>query len=159
MGAREEVQKRIERKRSEIAEFAAKIRDAEIYIQAMEDTLKLLPKEHNQELTAELRPGSRVARARDFLRQAGKPVHISEILNGIGEKMTRETRAALSGSIGAYVRDGVIFTRPGPNVFGLIEFKNGGSAARSVPPPGFGEDEADESDAFSSDDLPEFLKP
>jgi hypothetical protein len=141
MGVRDEIQKRIDRKRSEIGEFEAKAREAAIYIQALEDALRLVPKDPLDEsaVSMELRPGSRVAKAREFLRKLGRPGQILEILTGIGEDPTAANRAALSGSIGAYVRKGEIFTRPAPNTFGLIEF--GVLETKNGPPPGFGKDE------------------
>jgi hypothetical protein len=142
MGVREEVQKRIEKKRTEIAALESQVRDAEIYIQALEDTLKILPKdlsgEQVTEIESELRPGSRVAKAREFLRTVGRPSQVMDILKGIGEEPTNANRAGLSGSISAYVRENRVFTRPAPNTFGLIEF--GSNRARREPPPGFGVD-------------------
>lgn len=143
MGAREEIQKRIERKRAEIVSLEAQVREAEIYIQALEDTLKILPKDTSNEpldssVLTELRPGSRVAKARDFLRQAGQQLQVMEILKGIGEPPNAANRAGLSSSISAYVREGRIFTRPAPNTFGLVEFSVG--TTKKGPPPGFGTD-------------------
>jgi|ERR1035438_9462688 hypothetical protein len=144
MGAREEIQKRIEKKRAEISTLTTQIREAQVYIQALEDTLKMLPKDvQNDEFNgaqADLRPGSRVARAYDFIRQTGCPQQVLDILKGIGEEQTLPNRAALSGSIGAYVRNGRIFTRPAPNTFGLLEFGNKPTMPRSGPPPGFGKE-------------------
>jgi hypothetical protein len=144
MGLREEIQKRIERKRSEIVTFEAQVREARVYIQALEDTLKLLPKDPQDEAVVgmELRAGSRVARARDSLRKAGAPLHIMDVLKAMGEEPTADARAALSGSISAYVRKKEIFTRPAANTFGLIEF--GDSQPKKGPPPGFGKDEESE---------------
>src|ERR1700690_828843 len=115
MGAREEIQKRIERKRAEIVSLETQVREAEIYIQALEDTLKILPKDTSNEqldspVLTELRPGSRVAKARDFLRQAGHQLQVMEILKGIGEPPNAANRAGLSSSISAYVREGRVFT-------------------------------------------------
>jgi hypothetical protein len=142
MGIRDEIERRIDRKRSEITELQTKIRDAEIYVEALEDTLKLLPREANgQEASSELRTGSRVAKARDYLRRVGGPQHVMEILSGIGEAPTAANRAALSGSLGAYVRKGEIFTRPSPNVFGLVEFGSSIQVGPSEPPEDFGRDE------------------
>jgi len=144
MGLRDEIQKRIERKRCEIIDLQAKIREAEIYTQALEDTIKLLPRDMTgQEISNDLRAGSRVAKAREFLRGVGSPQQVMAILQGIGEQANSANRAALSGSLSAYVRQGEIFTRPAPNVFGLTEFA--ATATRKIgPPPGFGKDEGDD---------------
>lgn len=144
MGLRDEIQKRVDRKRSEIMDLQAKIRDAETYIQALEDTIKLLPRDAvGQETSTDLRVGSRVAKARDFLRLIGVPQQVMAILQGIGEEASTANRAALSGSLGAYVRKGEVFTRPSPNVFGLVEF-SATATQKSGPPPEFGKDEQEE---------------
>src|ERR1035441_8981197 len=123
MGIREEIQKRIERKRVEILEFEARIKEARIYIQALEDTVKMLPRDAlgGTELNLELRPGSRVAKAQDFLRTAGRPQQILAILEGIGEEPNNANRAALSGSIGllhgACLTDPSHFISSGPPGF------------------------------------------
>ena len=144
MGLRDEIQKRADRKRSEISDLQAKIRDAETYIQALEDTIRLLPRDTvGQETATDLRVGSRVAKARDFLRRAGVPQQVMAILQGVCEEASTANRAALSGSLSAYVRKGEIFTRPSPNVFGLVEF-SATATQKSGPPPEFGQDERDE---------------
>jgi hypothetical protein len=147
MALRDEIKKRIDRKRSEISDMQAMVRDAEIYIQALEDTIRLLPRDTDGvDTSADLRPGSRVAKAREFLRKAGAPQQIMSILEGIGEQPTPASRAALSGSLSAYVRKGEIFTRPSPNVFGLNDFAVSNRPAKNTPPPEFGEDEQAEED-------------
>jgi hypothetical protein len=160
MGVREEIQKRIDRKRSEINDLQAKMRDAEIYIQALEDTIKILPRDAgtSEFFSADLRTGSKVARARDYLLRRGNPRQIMDILEGIGEAPTKENRAALSGSLSAYVRKGEVFSRPAPNVFGLLELnkvipKNAG------PPLNFGNDELVEDEAEDTEQLPKAPPP
>ncbi len=151
MAARDELQKRIDRKRGEIAEAEGRIRDARIYIQAMEDALRLLPRDESsgEELAvspANLRPGSKVDKARNAIREANRPLHIGELVTALGIKSTQEKRAALAGSLSSYARRGEIFTRPAPNTFGLIEnqARNGHG-----PPANFGIDEAPETESES----------
>lgn len=145
MAARDELQKRIERKKAEIASLEAQVRDAKVYIQAMEDAIKVLPRElDDATIDTVLRPGSNVAKAREALQKAGKPMHILEILEAIGKETDPESRAALSGSLAAYVRKREIFTRPAPNTFGLLEFEDASpvrQTAAATPPPNFGLDE------------------
>jgi len=136
MGLREDLNKKIERKRAEIAELQTQIRLAEEYLQALEDTLKMLPRE-GVAAPQTLRHGSALAKARDIIEQAGRPVHITELLQSLGKPLTRIERSGLSGSLAAYVRRGEIFTRPAPNTFGLIGMKTD-EAAPPSPPPGFG---------------------
>lgn len=136
MGIREELQKRIDRKQEELQELQLKIREGTIYIQALQDTMKLLPKDGPVEIA--LRPGSNIAKARDVIKSAGKPLHINEILNALGPDVGKDKKLALTGSIGAYVRKGEIFTRPAPNTFGLAEFEQKNGRVQEEPPERFG---------------------
>ena len=136
MGIREELQKRIERKQEELKELELKVREGNVYIQALQETMKLLPKEGPSEIT--LRPGSNIAKAREVIRAAGKPLHINEILKTLGPEVGRDKKLAISGSIGAYVRKHEIFTRPAPNTFGLVEFSQRNGVPQEEPPADFG---------------------
>ncbi len=123
MGLRQELQKRIERKQAEIRDYEEHIRQATAYLQGLQDTLKLVPPEDDdlgQDII--LRHGSNIAKAREALLTAGKPLHITEILKDMGQPVDKKHRLALGGSIAAYVRKGQVFTRPAPNTFGLTEF-------------------------------------
>jgi len=129
MGLREVLQKRIEKKQAEIAtyhqEYENTIRAAEAYVQALQDTLKLIPEtgeSASQEVS--LRFGSNVAKARDALRAAGKPMHITEIIKAIGISQDKKNRLTLGSSIAAYARKQKIFTRTDSNTFGLLEFEH-----------------------------------
>lgn len=143
MAARDEIQKRIEKKKAEIAELEASVRDARIYVQALEEAVRLLPRDSSSEVDAEvtLRAGSNVSKAMEALRTAGRPMHITDLLKAIGKDVDRDHRSALSGSLSSYVRQGKVFTRPEPNVFGLLEFTNNHTAGRKEPPAEFGLDE------------------
>jgi hypothetical protein len=140
MALRDELQKRIERKRSEMVALERQIGEARVYIQALEDTLKLVPRDGDEVVDAAkmLRTGSGVAKAKDALRRIGHPLHIVDLLKAMGRGDTRPNRIGLSGSIAAYVRKGEIFTRPAPNTYGLVEFASNG---KKSPPPNFGIDE------------------
>ena len=141
MKPRDEIQKRIERKQQEILELEMQIREAKAYIQALQETVKMLPKDSEQPNSDQvLRPGSGVAKARDVIKAAGKPLHISEILKALNLPVDKKHRVSLGGSLSGYTRRDEIFTRPLPNTFGLIEFKNTGQA----PPDDFGVVEAEE---------------
>ena len=126
MGLREEFQKRIEKKQIEIQDLELKIKEANAYLQALLDTQKLLPKDTISGGSVQsLRPGTAVAKARDAIKKAGNPLHISEILKALGKPQDKQNKVSLSGSLAGYVRKGEVFTRPSPNTFGLIEFGNG----------------------------------
>jgi hypothetical protein len=110
--------------------------EAKAYLQAMEDMLKLLPREPLNELAEEahvLRPGSEVAKIADLLKKEGKALHLDEIMKRIGKD--EKYKISLSGSLSSYVRQRKVFTRPAPNTFGLIEFPK---QAGGEPPEDFG---------------------
>jgi hypothetical protein len=146
---RRKVEERIKKKEAEIQELERQVGEARVYLQALQDVLKLFPREAGSSsalAVAALRPGSAVGQARDIILRHGAPVHITEILKELGKEVTRETRASLAGSLAAYVRRGEIFTRPAPNHFGLVEF--GGTPPVDTPPDDFG------AIASQDDDIP-----
>ncbi|MGA6984819.1 MAG: hypothetical protein WBZ01_02090 [Terriglobales bacterium] len=126
MALRDNVQRLISKKEQEIAELEQKLRDAKIYLQAVQDSIKVLPREAmDATQPRELRPGTAVANARDLIKSAGHPLHVTDILKGLGKSPDTKNKLSLSGSLAGYVRDRQIFTRPAPNTFGLLEFENG----------------------------------
>src|SRR5580698_6206937 len=134
MGAREKLEKRIEEKQNEVWHLRRQIRDAEVFIQALEEAVGLLPKEPADDGPITLRPGTNVDKARLALIAKGSPMHITELLKALGKPDDNDGRAALSGSISAYVRKNQIFTRPAPNTFSLIEFPPPPKAMSGPPP-------------------------
>jgi len=141
VSSRRKIEDKVRRKEQEIAELEAQIREARAYIQALNDALKVIPKDkEDTDGTRELRPGSMMAEAREAIRRAGKPLHISELLDALGKEKTRSSRASLAGSLAAYVRKGEIFTRPKPNTFGLVGMDVDVSET-DKPPPDFGIDQ------------------
>jgi hypothetical protein len=157
MGLREKFQKRIDEKRQEITSLQNRIRDLKVYVQAVEDTMRLLPRENQEEKSGDLRAGTNIHRAYEALRQHGSPMHISDIVKAIGKPDEHDNRVALGGSISAYVRKGQLFARPAPNTFGLLEFPQK-LAPASEPPPDFGievpDDQEVEAQLVEEDDLP-----
>lgn len=145
MGLREDIGKRIDKKRAEIAELESQVRLAREYMQALEDTLKLIPRGaasgESESVEITLRAGTSLSKARDAIRKAGRPMHLTELLTAIGRGQTRNERAGLSGTLSAYVRRGEIFTRPAPNTFGLLELRDISDDELAIepdPPAGFG---------------------
>jgi hypothetical protein len=148
MNERRKIEERLRKKEDEIRSLEVQIRDARIYMQALQDVLKILPRASERDIASSaLRPGSGVAKVREFILSKGEPAHILELLRALGKEPTREARASLSGSLAAYVRKGEIFTRPGPNIFGLIEFghenQEEDNSGSDEPPPEFGLDAAE----------------
>lgn len=134
MSTRSKFEDRIRKKEEEIRELEARVREGRAYIQALQDTVKLLPRdsENGDSGDTELRAGSKTARARDFIKQTAKPVHVSKILEGLGIENTKANRASMSGSIGSYARKGQIFKNFGSNVFGLIGMNGGNHSSRET---------------------------
>lgn len=124
MGIRENFQKLIDKKLQEIRDLQLQMEKAEAYVQALQDSMKLLPRESANGVSPEqtLRPGTAMAKARDILRAQGKPMHISELLKALGRPVDKKNKVSIGGSISTYVRNQQIFTRPAPNTFGLMEF-------------------------------------
>jgi len=143
MKIREKLEKRIKKKEQEIQELRAKIGEAQAYIQALQDTIQFLPRDTSSGVSVEraLRPGSAVAKTLTFLRKSGKPMHITDILKGIGKTTSKKDRISLSGSLGWYVRRNELFARPAPNTFGLIE-----TETANEPPEGFGDSDNEVTD-------------
>jgi len=135
MGMREKLEDKINRKQQEILEFQAKIREAQAYIQALQDAAKLLPREEARHGTGEaaLRPGGSAHKAFQALRSAGKPLHVTEILKAIGMPNSKNNRLALGGTLGRYARNKEIFDRTAPNTFTLLK-----SESLEEPPEDFG---------------------
>ncbi len=139
MISRQKLESKIRQKEDDIQSLELQVREAKSYLQALEDMLKLVPKEGNGRSTEQvLRPGTEVAKARDAILAAGKPLHISAIVEAIGKENSKKTRVALGGSLAGYVRKGQVFTRPAPNTFGIIEFERKQNKNEEQPPEGFG---------------------
>ncbi|HET9179169.1 MAG TPA: winged helix-turn-helix domain-containing protein [Terriglobia bacterium] len=120
MKIREQYQKLIDRKQQEILDLQLQIEKAKAYMQALQDTMRFIPKDESQEGVL-LRPGTALAQAREVLRKAGHPMHVNDILKALNKPPDKGHRVSLSGNLSSYVRNGQIFTRPAPNTFGLIE--------------------------------------
>jgi hypothetical protein len=136
MALREQYQRLVDKKRTEIDDLRTQLTAAEAYIEAMQDAIKLLPKEPNGDSSASafrLRENSKLAKVEAALRLARKPLPIGEILTLIGDDVTTANRTALSGSLGNYARQEKVFTKTGPNEFGLLEFGEMESAGDAEP--------------------------
>jgi hypothetical protein len=121
MALREEISRKISKKLEDIRSLQEQIRDCNIYISSLQDVLKMLPRDSEAGKETVLRHGSLLSQAREAIRKAGHPLHVTEILQSIGRPATKGAKLALSGSLATYVRRQDVFTRPEPNTFGLIE--------------------------------------
>jgi len=97
--------------------------EASSYVQALEDTVKMLPKPSadGTPVSSDKTPraGGMVAQAREILVSTGHTMHIRELLKSMGKPDDKTSRAALSGSLSAYTRRHEIFTRPHLTPLGL----------------------------------------
>lgn len=122
MGIRENFQKLIDRKNQEISDLELQIREARAYVQAIQDSMKLLPRDNNSTVADyTLRPDSTLAKVRDVIRAAGQPLPIADILKSVNKPADKKNRVSLTGTLSSYVRQGKVFTKTAPNTFGLIE--------------------------------------
>lgn len=130
MALTDDLAKRIERKRQEIAILEQQIAAAKSYVQAMDEALKLAERTSAPAASREggnaLRKGSMPAKAYPVLKRTGRQMYLTALLEEMGIQPTMKNKRTLASSLSAYARKGEIFTRPEPNTFGLIEF--GGSA-------------------------------
>lgn len=125
MGARESIQRLIDKKQQELADLRMLVREGNAYIQALQDSIRLLPRDGADE-QHELRANSALSLTRELIRNSGKPLHISEILKLLGKPTDKKNRVSLSGTLSSYARGGKIFTKTAPNTFSLIEFNHNG---------------------------------
>jgi hypothetical protein len=134
--SRKKIEEKVRKKEQEIQELEAQLRDARTYLQALQDVLKMMPRDDGQnDPDVIIRPGSSVDETRQIILTHGKPLHITDILKAMGREPTRENRSSLSGSLAAYVRRNEIFTRPMPNTFGLVELSDKAVDAPTIHPP------------------------
>ncbi|TFH12479.1 MAG: hypothetical protein E4H02_13040 [Lentisphaerales bacterium] len=144
MRAQKKIEKLMEDKQRHILDLERQLGEARAYLEGLTESLKLISR-HGGEASGgggggdDLRAGSGVFKAREALRKAGKPLHVTDLLAAIGREATKKNKISLGGSLSNYVRSGTIFTRPAPNTFGLIEFGDQGVES-DEPPEGFGED-------------------
>jgi hypothetical protein len=150
MGIRRQIENRIKRKEQEIADLQDQVSRAEAYIQGLQDTLKLLPRDGEGDEALQLRPDSHPAIAKAVLERVGKSLHVRDILSHTGKEQTKRSRLSMSGALAAYARRGEVFVKTGPNTFGLLEWEK---PDVEEPPDDFGlESEEEVSSASSSDD-------
>jgi len=69
------------------------------------------------------KPGSSVGRAAKVLRTEGKPLHVDELLPRVQRRGHEVKKTTLVGNLSRYVNAGVVFNRPAPNTFGLLEWQ------------------------------------
>jgi hypothetical protein len=131
MHIKEQFQRMLDRKRQEIRDLELQLEKAKTYVEALQDSMRLLPKGPS-DVEVTLRPGTALAKTREALKTAGKPMHITEILRALSLPTDKKHKLSLSGSLSTYVRNSQIFSRPAPNTFGLIEMNNKGQGESGI---------------------------
>jgi hypothetical protein len=133
MSERAVIEDRLRKKEAEVAALEDKLRVARIYMQALNDIMRAVG---GGDAADDLKPGTMIAQARDAIMAAGKPLHVDALLKAIGRPA--DSKSSLTGSLAAYVRRKEIFTRPGPNVYGLVDAPAAEFDDDEAPPPTFG---------------------
>jgi hypothetical protein len=141
MSERKRIEDRLKKKQAEVASLEEKIKAAKVYINALQDVLKMLGRDADdvEEPEAKLRPGSSDAQAREAILAKGSPMHLDDLLGSMGKDANQANKASLGSSLAAYVRDNEIFCRTAPNTFGLVELGHQAEdEPEDEPPAGFG---------------------
>jgi len=140
MGLRENFQRLVDKKQQEIRALEMQLREASAYIQALQDSMKLLPRDPVTNSGSEyvLREGSTLAKTRDLLRKSGTPLPISEILRLLGKPQDTKHRISLAGTLSGYARKRRVFAKTAPNTFGLLEFGTPAQTEEDELPAEFG---------------------
>ena len=120
MGLRQKFEELIEARQQEIRGHQSAISRAYVYIQAMQEAIKLLPKEDNGRGSPNLRVGSSAHKTMNAIRTAGRPLHIVDALEAIGMTNNKTNRISIGATLSRYARKGEIFRRAAPNTFALL---------------------------------------
>jgi hypothetical protein len=96
-------------------------RDHQLHLGGLMSALKIIGKSPSAPKQQDLREGTEVSRVRDIIKEANTPLHINAITEKLGET-GREKRLSLSGTLNSYAKDGRVFSKAGPNTYGLLEF-------------------------------------
>ena len=127
MNTRKKIERMIEERTHEIEHYKIMIREAEIYLQALQDALNLLPHTETREehvTDMRLQEGSYARKIYELLKKEKSPLHIKQILAKLQIPFNNKTRSSIVGSLGPYVRSGRIFIKTAPNTFWLIGMPN-----------------------------------
>jgi hypothetical protein len=109
--ASNKIEEKIEQEEKAIAEIRKSIIELNATISALVEIRRILSKPDRQ---FTLRPTSELFRVEQFIRSKGGPVHLDDIMRGIGVE-GEEKKKSLRGSLRSYARDGRIFVN-GPMV-------------------------------------------
>lgn len=69
-------------------------------------------------LQSNLKEGSEIFKVQQIIKKNGAPLHVNEIMKALGSS-DKKKKISLTGSLSQYVRKGKVFTKVGPNTYGL----------------------------------------
>jgi len=122
MSYRKKIERMIENKMDEVEHYKSMIREAEIYLKALRDTLSMLPLEETEAEVAtdgRLQQGSYAQKIYALLKRESRPLHIKQILDKMQIPFNEKTRSSVVGTLGHYIRSGRIFIKTAPNTYWL----------------------------------------
>jgi hypothetical protein len=122
MNVQKEIERKCKLKEEQLRDLEQQITQVKAQLETYREVLKVIGKSSDSSASDALRPGSLVDMARNAIREFGKPMHVDKLLIAIGKEPSKKNKVSLSGSMAHYVRQGIIFTRPAPNTFGLRDF-------------------------------------
>ncbi|MGA9452944.1 MAG: hypothetical protein WBW41_16565 [Verrucomicrobiia bacterium] len=123
MSYRKELEKKIERKLSEISDWEHSIDEARAFVEGLREALKMCPPDDGQPMPDTLRAGSDMDKVRTILKMANQPLHIDTIVSLMDKSYSDTMKVGLAGSLNSYAKKRKVFTRTAPRTFGLIEFE------------------------------------
>jgi len=132
---RRRIERKIRKKEQEIEGLSRQLDAARSHLEGLRDSLSVFPNVNGDASGVTLRPGSATLAAYEALKATGHSMHIRDILKALGKEENRDNRMSLAGAISAYSRKGIIFTRPEPNTFGLVEFETSDTSVEDDIPP------------------------
>lgn len=117
------VERKLKKYREDYARISTELMQLESTIHGLEEALKCFPQEGEptKQIFRELRPGTELYAVKELLLKEGKPLHMDKIMELLGKDPNKKT--SLAGSLNSYVKQGKVFTKKGPSVFGLIEWE------------------------------------
>jgi hypothetical protein len=102
-----------------ICDFERELESKKSFLSGLEKAKKL--SEKAQKTASNLRAGSILDQSVKLIKENGAPMHINDLLQGLGKEVNKKNKTSLTGSIGSYARRNQIFIRTAPNTFGLVD--------------------------------------
>ena len=137
-GLKQKLADKIRRKELDLQDLETQIREGKAYIQALNETLKVIPREGVTGGIESLRKGSIADKAKRAIEAHGAPMHVDELVESMKLKSTTKSKRSVAGTLASYARKEEVFTRTAPNTFGLIKMQPESNPERGEPEEGDG---------------------